>query len=141
MPSRPSRVLAVALAASLPACLFGSRPETLRKLAVLHAPNTFTNAARVEVIVMGPDGEKHNANGQVALGGTTRGLCESLLRSLAHSGCQATKEDAVTATDPLVRSMQQNVLLPEGWRFLSVRNVGVGGEPDSELVVSIEAVQ
>lgn len=138
---RPLSALAAVLVASLTACVFGARAETLRKLAVLHAPNTFADAARLEVIVVGPDGNKHNANGLVARGGTTRGLCVSLLHSLASSGCVATKEDAVTAADPLVRSMQQNVLLPEGWYFVSARHVGVGGAPDSELVLTLETVR
>ncbi|MEZ6038259.1 MAG: hypothetical protein R3F29_12315 [Planctomycetota bacterium] len=141
MHTRPLSTLAAILAATLTACVFGARPEALRRLAVLHAPNTFKDGARLEVIVVDPDGSKHNASGEVARGGTTRALCESLLHSLAYNGCDATREDAVTAADPLVRSMQQNVLLPEGWHFVSARNLGVGGAPDSELVLTLEAVR
>ncbi|MCB9878790.1 MAG: hypothetical protein H6835_14440 [Planctomycetes bacterium] len=139
----PRPLLPLALAVSLAACAGPAvgPHAALRRMCVVHATTTFATAARIEVIVMDANGGKHNANGEVARGGTTRGLCESLLRSLAHSDCVAHQEDAVMSADPLERAMQQNVLLPLGWRFLAARCVAVGGRPIAGLTLTLEATQ
>ena len=144
-----SLLWAGALASLCSGCsLFSPRP-TLRTLELAFSDPTVTMpyAVRVLVVTRAPDGTEHEANGQIDRGGTIRSLCESLRRSLANDGCDASYRDLDPESDGegpdarLRRSMRQVVQLPADWQFVSARSARPEGGTGGSLVFTMRGAR
>lgn len=137
-----SLVLLSACAGGPPATHTAEAAAPPRALRLRADPTkTLPTELRVLVTVENAAHERRVANGVAARGGTVRVLAHSLKSSLAHHGCKAEYHDADPAADQLPRAMQQIVVLPEGWTFVSADLEVFGGYPSKPVELSLEAGQ
>src|SRR5262245_46577493 len=78
---------------------------------------------KVEVDLVGPNGAKVTATGEIGASGTARALCESLVSSMVAQGVKASYKDKnPSETNAILKANDQEVTLPDGWKVAEKKN-------------------